>query len=282
MPGNTRPNRLPRRLAHLAVAMLPALALAAEPVAPVVDSAPDPSVAVVAEGAYLYRQRDLDALVMIAVRHSRQKPTRDDEQQLRVAITQALTAREPLVAALARLPASLHGKARDALLLDLLDYQADPMPARPLAPQTAPEQGEKTAPAPIANLPAEPAKPASATPPATPAATPGPVMVRLPPLTLVRSIEGVGRRQLTLGLALYFANAEQSKRFEDQAPLIQDAILGQVHQLPAKEFAEPNQLALKEALIKAIQGRVANFPADGLLIPQLEAGAAEDAEGKSK
>ncbi len=271
----------------LAAAILaPVLAIGAD-TATQPTTALDPSTAVVTEGVYLYRQRDLDALVQVALRHLRQKPTREDEEQLRSTITLAMTAREPLIAALKGLPTSLTAKARDALILDLVDYQADPLPPRPLAPPSVAPSTETEPAAPITPITAMPTgagTQADAAPTRTPAASAptDPVMVRLPPLTLVRTIDGVGRRQLTLGLALYFPDAETSKRFENQAPLIQDAILGQIHQLPGKEFVEPNQLALKESLIKAIQAKVADFPADGLLIPQLESGAADPDEHPAK
>jgi flagellar basal body-associated protein FliL len=206
---------------------------------------------VVSEGAYTYRQRDLDAFMLIATRHARQKLSQGDEDQLRQALIQALPARESLLAALAGLPPVLAGKARDQLVLDLLDYQAERAPIKPLTP-------------------ASPAARDEADEAASAAADTGPVLVRLPNLTMNRVLDGVGKRQLVLGIALYFADAGLSKKLENRAPLVQDAILGHLNALPDRDFAEPNQLTLKEGLIAAVKTKVPEFPADGILIPQLE------------
>lgn len=225
------------------------------PVAPA--PSPDPTAAVVAEGQFLYRQRDLDALVLIAQRHTRQKLSRLEEDQLRQALIAGLPAREPLLEIAERLPASLTGKARDQFLLDLLDYEAERVPPKPITPGDVP--------------PASAAAPQPA--PATTSS--GPVLVRLPDLVLNRQLDGIGKRQLTLGLAFSFADAAVSKTFEAKAAILQDAILGYLHGLPANEFAEPNQITLKAGLTKAIQSKLADFPADAVLIPQLDVGAPE-------
>ena len=209
--------------------------------------APDPTAAVVAEGTFVYRQRDLDALMLVAARHTRQKLARADEDQLRQVLIQALTAREALLASLAGLPTAITGKARDALILDLLDYQADRAALTPTAP------------------------PASAAPADAGGATEaGPLLVRLPNLSMTRTLAGLGKRQLVLGIALYFSDAAIGKALESRAPLVQDAILGHLNALPDRDFAEPNQLTLKEGLIAAVKSKVPEFPADGILIPQLE------------
>lgn len=212
--------------------------------------APDPTAAVVAEGTFLYRQRDLDALMLVAARHTRQKLARADEDQLRQVLIQALTAREALLASLAGLPTAITGKARDALILDLLDYQADRAALTPIAPPAT------AAPADAATVPA--------------ATEAGPVLVRLPNLSMTRTLPGLGKRQLVLGIALYFSDAAIGKALENRAPLVQDAILGHLNALPDRDFAEPNQLTLKEGLIAAVKSKVPEFPADGILIPQLE------------
>ena len=212
--------------------------------------APDPTAAVIAEGVYLYRQRDLDALMLVAARHHRQKLSRVDEDQVRQALIQALTAREALLAALTVLPTAITDKARDALVLDLLDYQADRAPLKSKAPTAAP---------------------VDAAAPAAPAANDdGPVLVRLPNLTMTRTIAGQGKRQLVLGIALYFSDPAIGKALENRAPLVQDAILGHLNALPDRDFAEPNQLTLKEGLTAAVKSKVPEFPGDGILIPQLE------------
>jgi len=221
---------------------------AAEPVADAAKPAlPDPTAAVVAEGHYIYRQRDLDALVLIAQRYTKQKLSRLEEDQLRQSLIATLLARETTLAALDRLPAALSGKARDQFTLDLLNYQAEKAPAKALVPtEPAPNPA---APAPIVG---------------------GPILVRLPDLVLNRQIDGVGKRQMTLGLALSFADTAQNKAFEAKAAILQDAILGYMHAIPGAEFADPNPNALKVGLTKAIQAKLADFPADAILIPQLD------------
>lgn len=223
------------------------------PSATIAPLAPDPTAAVVAEGVYLYRQRDLDALMLVAARHHRHKLSRADEDQVRQTLIQALTAREALLAALAGLPTAITGKARDALVLDLLDYQADRAPLKPSAPSAA-----------------SPVDAAAAAPTATPASDAGPVLVRLPNLTMTRTIAGQGKRQLVLGIALYFSDPAIGKALENRAPLVQDAILGHLNALPDRDFAEPNQLTLKEGLTAAVKSKVPEFPGDGILIPQVE------------
>ena len=196
----------------------------------------DPTAAVVAEGHFVYRQRDLDALVLIAQRHARGKLSKADEERLRPILLQALTAREALIDVLGGLPASLAGKAHDALILDLIDYQAEPASVRPAA---------AGAPPPLPG--SQPPSAGSAAP--VQAASDGAILVRLPALTLVRTLEGIGRRQLVLGLALYFRDPALSKSLEAKAPLLQDAILGYMQHLPPAQFAEPDQLQLKAGLL---------------------------------
>lgn len=223
---------------------------ATQPAAAPAPPAPDPTSAVVAEGAYTYRQRDLDSFVLIAARHARKKLSPAEEDQLRQSLIRALTAREAFLDALASLPPALSGGARDALALDLLDYQAERAPQQPITPSSAR---------------ADDADPAAPT-----AGDAGPVLVRLPNLTMTRSLADVGKRQLVLGIALFFSDADLSRKLENRAPLVQDAILGHLNALPDRDFAEPNQLTLKEGLIAAVKSKVPEFPADGILIPQLE------------
>jgi hypothetical protein len=229
----------------------------------------DPTAAVVAEGHFTYRQRDLDTLLLIAQRYARGKLSKADEERLRPILLQALTAREALIDLLGGLPASLAGKGRDSFVLDLLAYQAEPATLRP--PGSAPTGGPA---APAGTAQSSPSAPA----PGPALADGGAVLVRLPALSLTRTLEGIGRRQLVLGLALYFRDAALAKALEAKAPLIQDAILGYVQHLPPAQFAEPDQLRLKDGLIKAVTARVAEFPSDGILIPQLDASIPEAAD----
>jgi flagellar basal body-associated protein FliL len=262
--------------------LFPALVSAAEvtPAVPAASQAPavapapaavppriDPTAAVVAEGRFIYRQRDLDALMQIAQRHAKGRLGKNDEERLRQVLLHAMIAREGLVEALAALP--LSGKAREDFALDLLDYQAEPS-TRSAAPAAAPATGEK----------AGSDKPAAPVAAPAPTADAGPVLVRLPPLTLVRTLDGLGKRQLTLGIALNLQTPTLAKSLEAKAPLIQDAILTFVQRLPAAQFAEPDQVALKDGLTKAVIGKVPEFPVDGILIPQLDAGLPDAAPGK--
>lgn len=217
------------------------------------ETAPDPAQAIIAEGSSLYRQRDLDALLLVAARHARAKefatngkPTAlagADLDQIRQVIIRSLTAREALVAALAGLPEQVPPAARDAIALDILAYQAE-------------------------------ANPAVAAPPSVPAAA-GPVLVRLPPFTITRTIDGQGRRQLTLGLALAFTDATAAQIMETQAPLIQDTVLGALRGLGPELFVDPDHATVKSRLTDAIRAKLPAFPNDGLLIPQLESGPAD-------
>ncbi|HYE08458.1 MAG TPA: hypothetical protein VEL07_23320 [Planctomycetota bacterium] len=225
--------------------------------APAAAPEPDPTAALVAQGRFVYRTRDIDALALIAARHAKRKLTRAEEEQLRQALGQLVVAREPLMQALAYLPA-LPGPARDQLLLDLIDYQAEPA-----GPPAA--AGE-----PAANAPAaQPDGGAASAGPATTTAG-GEVMVRLPPLSMTRALDQIGRRQLTVGLALYFPDPSLAQKLEAKAPLIQDAVLGHLNQLPPGEFAQPNHEELKLGLAAAISARVPEFPHDSVLITQLD------------
>lgn len=211
---------------------------------PVRVAAPDPTAAVVAEGRFVYRQRDLDALFLIANRHARNRVPAGEQEALRFALVRLLTAREAFSDALSALPPSYTGKAREGLILDLIDYQAEPA------------QRPATAPAAVA----------------TPASNSAdPVLVRLPPLTLHRTIKNQ-KRQLTLGLALLFRDPDLARKLEAQAPIIQDAILATAQKLPDAQFTEPDQTALKAALVQAVRAQVPIFPVEGILIPQLDTG----------
>jgi hypothetical protein len=227
---------------------------------------PDPTAAIVAEGRYVYRQRDIDALMLIAARHAKARFGKAEEDRLRETLTAALIAREPLMDALATLPSAFSGPEREALLLDLLDYQAEPAKA----PTTPPPSDPASATAPTG---AAPTGPATAATPAN-----GPLLIRLPPLTLVRTLPGTGKRQLNLTIALFFRDQAQAQRLQDRAPLVQDAILSHVQALTPAQFVEPNQLTLKDGITAAIIAKVPDFPPDAVLIPEMEAGVADGRE----
>jgi hypothetical protein len=258
-------------------ATAPAAAPAEKPVEPPpVARQPDPTAAIVAEGKYLYRQRDLDALMLIAARHAKVKFPKPEEDRLREALATALLAREPLMDAIAALPSGFSEPERDALVLDLLDYQAEPAKAPTTPPPTndpAAAGGATTS--------------ATATAPATGATPPtandkGPLLIRLPPLSLTRSLSGVGKRTLNMTIALFFRDPTQAQKLQSRAPLVQDAILGYVQALPPAQFVEPNQLTLKDGITAAIIAKVPDFPPDAVLIPELNSGTSDGAETPAK
>jgi len=234
---------------------------------------PDPTAAIVAEGRYVYRQRDLDALMLIAARHAKTRFGKAEEDRVRETLLNALLAREPLMDALATLPNSFSAPEREALLLDLLDYQAEPAKA-----PTAPSPNDPTAPVSAALTgTGAPATAAAASVP-----TNGPLLIRLPPLTLVRTLPGIGQRQLSLTIALFFRDQAQAQKLQDRAPLVQDAILSHIQGLSAAQFVEPNQLTLKDAITAAIIAKVPDFPPDAVLIPEMEAGVPDGRDAMPK
>jgi hypothetical protein len=244
-----------------------------------VDRQPDPTAAIVAEGKYVYRQRDVDALMLIATRHAKARYGKAEQDRLREVLTTALMAREPLMDALAALPGGFSSAARDALVLDLLDYEAEAAktPAAPAAP--AAPAGDATQPPPTTAAPAGAAAPQ----PAAPAATAGgPLLIRLPPLNLVRTLPGIGKRHLTLTIALFFRDQAQATKLQDRAPLVQDAILSFVQALSPAQFVEPNQLTLKDGITAAIIAKVPDFPPDAVLIPEMDAGVPDGRESTPK
>jgi len=238
-----------------ATAAAPAAAVPATAPAAVAPAPTDPTAAVVAQGNQIYRQRDLDALIAIAQRYAKNKLDQNSCDALRQTLVRILVAREAFNAGVAEFPPALNGKARDAFVLDLLDYQAEAVPATAAAPVTA-------APAPVAAQTG------------APAAT---VIVNLPPMTLSRTIDKVGRRQLVIGLSLLFPDAATAKSFEGRAALIRDCLLGCAQQLAPTQFVDPDQGMLKTAFVKAIQTKIPEFPNDSVLIPQLDAGPVETA-----
>jgi flagellar basal body-associated protein FliL len=232
---------------------------AVTPSAPSVQ--PDPTAAIVAEGHYIYRQRDVDAFVQIASRHAKIRFSKTDEENLRQAIIGLLIAREPLQDAITHLPPSLSGANRDLFVLDVLDYEGELSKAA-----TAPPPSANTAPAATQN---------STTTPGSAPTTPAPdaqgsMLIRLPALHLTRTLPALGKRHLTMTIALFFHHREQADKLQDRAPVIQDAILSYVQGIPPALFAEPNQLVLKEGITAAIIAKVPEFPVDAVLIPEMD------------
>ena len=225
---------------------------------------PDPTTAIVAEGRYIYRQRDVDALVQIASRHTKLRFSKTEEEVLRQAIIGMLISREPLQDAIAHLPPGFSGTNRDLFVLDVLDFEGEPSKA--VAPPSTP---------------ADPATPPTATPntnTTAAAATPTPetsgsLLIRLPALHLSRTLPGLGKRHLSMTIALFFRNREQATKLQESAPVIQDAILSYVQGLSPALFAEPNQLVLKDGITTAIIAKVPNFPLDAVLIPEMDTAA---------
>jgi hypothetical protein len=263
--------RLSATLLATALAALAGLT-AAETPQPLTPAGGDPTAVVVAQGHQIYRQRDLDALVLIANRYHHGVLSAPDQDQLRRALAHILLAREPLLESLEALPATVsHGKLGDAYLLDLLDYQAETNPT-PTAPATLTGPAQSTGVAPASAPPAE-----------SEVVGDGPVIVPLPPLVLVRTIAGSGRRQLSMQIALRFADQATSHRFEAQAAVIRDAILGYMDAVTPEVFLEPKQSDLKQGLLAAITAQISDFPASAVLIPQLDAApAAADAPAAGK
>ena len=225
---------------------------------------PDPTTAIVAEGRYIYRQRDVDALVQIASRHTKLRFSKTEEEGLRQAIIGMLISREPLQDAIAHLPPGISGTNRDLFVLDVLDFEGEPSKA--VAPPATP---------------ADPAAPPTATPntnTTTAATTPTPeaagsLLIRLPALHLSRTLPGLGKRHLSMTIALFFRDRAQATKLQESAPVIQDAILSYVQGLSPALFAEPNQLVLKDGITTAIIAKVPNFPLDAVLIPEMDTAA---------
>lgn len=246
----------------------------AEP--PAVARQPDPTAAIVAEGRYIYRQRDIDALMLIAARHAKARFGKAEEERLRETIITALLAREPLMDVLATLPSAFSGPEREALMLDLLDYQAEPTKVKPAPAAQDPAATASTVP------PTATGAPAVTTVPAAPPSANSPLLIRLPPLVLVRTLPGIGKRQLSLTIALFFRDPAQSQKLQDRAALVQDAILSHIQGLSPAQFVEPNQLTLKDGLAAAIIAKVPDFPPDSVLIPEMEAGVPDARDGAAK
>lgn len=258
----------------------PAVAPAEKPVEPPpLARQPDPTAAIVAEGKYLYRQRDIDALMLIAARHAKVKFAKTEEDRLREALITALLAREPLMDALAALPGGFSGPEREALVLDLLDFQAEPAKA-PTAPPPAADAASVATPAATApaSAPAASTVPTTNAPATTATNDQGPLLIRLPALALTRSLPGVGKRTLSMTIALFFRDPAVAQKLQDRAPLVQDAILSYVQALPPAQFVEPNQLTLKDGITAAILAKVPDFPPDSVLIPELSSASGDAAE----
>jgi len=256
MPRLALPPSLVRLL--LLGAVLAGPLAASDNPAPPATSQADPTNMIVAEGRAIYRQRDLDALVMIAARYHHGAFSAAEEDQLRHALARILVAREPLLESLEGLPPAVaNGKAGDAYLLDLLDYHASSEQGAELLPASASP--------PVATEPIPMPAPGTSA-----AASDAPVIVALPPLVVVRTLPGPDRRSLQLQIALRFADQATSQRIGAQAPIIRDAILGYLDGLSNAEFLEPKQQSLKQGITAAITLQVPGFPANAVLIPQVD------------
>jgi hypothetical protein len=222
--------------------------------APTVTPSVQPNVtaAIVAEGRYIYRQRDVDALVQIASRHTKLRFTKVEEDILRQAIIAMLISREPLQDAITHLPPGFSGTNRDLFILDVLDYEGEPSKATiPPAANAAPNATQNTSPSPSPEARSS-------------------LLIRLPSLQLSRTLPELGKRHLSMTIALSFSNRELAEKLQDRAPVIQDAILSYVQGLPPALFAEPNQLVLKDGITAAIVAKVPEFPTDAVLIPEID------------
>lgn len=238
-----------------------------KPSATVATAQPDPTAAIVAEGKYVYRQRDLDALRLIAVRHGKTRLSQIEDQNLREVLTNALLAREPFLDALSTLPSGFSGPERSALILDLLDYQAEPTKVPVVTNEAPAAESTTTGSVGIAA--------AAAATAAVKTSEGGPMLIRLPALHLTRSLPGVGKRQLNLTIALFFRDPALAQKLQTRAPLVQDAILSHVQGLNAAQFTEPNQLTLKDGITAAIIAKIPEFPPDAVLIPEMDASAGD-------
>ena len=247
---------------------------AAEPIAntapaavtpPTTSVQPDPTAAIVAEGHYIYRQRDVDAFVQIASRHAKTRFSKTDEENLRQSIIGLLIAREPLQDAITHLPPSLSGANRDLFVLDVLDYEGELSKAA-----TAPPPSANAASAATQNSTTTPDAPAASTPTTPTPNAQGSTLIRFPALHLTRTLPALGKRHLTMTIALFFHHRELADKLQDRAPVIQDAILSYVQGISPALFAEPNQLILKEGITSAIIAKVPDFPVDAVLIPEMD------------
>jgi hypothetical protein len=242
--------------------------------AAVPSAQPDPTAAIVAEGRYIYRQRDVDALVQIASRHTKLRFSKTEEEVLRQAIIGMLISREPLQDAIAHLPPGFSGANRDLFVLDVLDFEGEPSKA--VAPPSTPTDSTTPSTAPSSAPPNTAGTVTAPTPEAQ-----GSLLIRLPALHLSRTLPALGKRHLSMTIALFFHNREQAAKLQERAPVIQDAILSYVQGLSPAQFAEPNQLVLKDGITAAIIAKVPDFPLDAVLIPEMDT-AAPSAEPKTE
>lgn len=198
---------------------------------PVAGAAEDPQAVVLAEGAQRYRQSDLDSLMLIARRHLGRPFQGDEEQVLRTSLLAMLLAREPLLAETAKLPPAFTAAQRDRLLLDVLDYRADPGTGTP------------------GGAPSNPAPDATAAPT---------TMLELPIIDLQRpkSDGTMARLQAKVALAIPSASADALRQ---KLLLVQDAVLGHLHGLERGVFAsldlEGTRNAIRQGLAKATAGQ---------------------------
>ena len=197
--------------------------------APLAAADEDPQAQVLAEGAQRYRQRDIDSLLLIARRHLGRPFQGAEEQALRASLLAMLLAREQLLAEAAKLPPAYTAAQRDRLLLDVLDYQADPGTGVP---------GGGAAGAPAAPAPS--------------------AMLELPAIDMQRPKAADGamaRLQAKVALAV---PSEAADDMRQKLLLVQDAVLAHLHGLDRAVFAsldlEGTRSAIRQGLAKAAPG----------------------------
>lgn len=184
----------------------------------------DPSTAVVAEGAYRYRQRDLDALVLIARRYLGRPFQGGEEAATRDAVRRLLVAREAFARERQHLPEAFTASQRDRLTLDILDYVAERNPGHVpgSTPTLRPDPGA------VANG-------ASAT-----------QLLTIPSITLRRSF-GSSSWNLNLDLSVLADGSD-----ETLIPLLQDALLTWLHDIDQNAFTGLTPKTCKQGAAKAL------------------------------
>lgn len=180
---------------------------------------PDPSSQVIAEGHYRYRQRDVDALTLVARRHLGRPFIDQEEKRTRTAIAQLLVAREALLAARTKLPASLTASQRDRLLLDILDYDAEAI-----------DDAVADIPAVAAAIDHDELQ-----------------LSTIPTINLRRDIDGTAW-QLAIDISLL-----ATRPAGDLTPLIQDALLTHLHELDTTAFTGLTPRDFKPIALRALQ-----------------------------
>lgn len=204
--------------------------------APAESASADPTATIIARGALDYQQRHVDALVSLAERHRGEPFDEAERAAVGRILANALVSREALLHDLADLGISFaDGPARDRLILDLLDFRR--------------QEVERSA----------------------PVSTTDPVVVELPPIRQAFQAssnhpDGV----LILNLALRFADRGESRRFDDQVPVIQDAALNWITSLSGDDLTTPNPAAIKAALNAIASAAIPDLAQPPFLVTNVE------------